>query len=207
MWRYKVPGQLQTGWEYPISPFPLPPNIKTLYTIAKTPQNRRWRRCCVIGTALWNRLTTPTTTLGVMNLLALQQSYDITLQPWEFAQQLWDCHIVLSHKLCNCCTAVRQTEKFRHKRRALFANPPHKIIHNPGYLCFRIVLIMNPTERTESQSGDDLVTPCYYQWNTTSLLLLFFVCSMYDNYCLVVQIKFYECCFYQEEKEQRDRVL
>ena len=101
----------------------------------------------------------PTATLGVMNYLVMQQSCDITLQLWDVEQQLWDViqqlwdshntpwnfaealslsHCLL-HKLCDCCTAVRQTDNCRHKRRALCANPLHKIIHTPGYVRFRIV--------------------------------------------------------------------
>ena len=44
---------------------------------------------------------------------------------------------VLLHELCDCCTAVRQTENFRHKRRALYANPQHQIIQDTGYVHFR----------------------------------------------------------------------
>ena len=58
--------------------------------------------------------------------------------PWNFAEALSLSHCLL-HKLCDCCTAVRQTDNCRHKRRALCANPLHKIIHTPGYVRFRIV--------------------------------------------------------------------
>ena len=33
------------------------------------------------------------------------------------------------------------------------------------------------------------------------------VCGMYYNYCLVVQIKFYECFYQEEEEEQRESAI
>ena len=45
--------------------------------------------------------------------------------------------MVLLHGLCDCCTAVHRTENFRHKQRALYANPQHQIIKNISYVHFR----------------------------------------------------------------------
>ena len=123
------------------------------------PKNRRWRRCCTTGTCcmsqsysthcnsrgydlislaavLWHH------TAAVRCRTAAVRCHTAALRCHTAAMRLWDCRIVLLHKLCDCCTAVRETESFRHKRRASCANPQHKIIHNPGYVHFRTVLIL-----------------------------------------------------------------
>ena len=108
----------------------------------KSPQKRRCRRCCTTGTCSMRQshsihcnsrgydlisLVTSHCSLETsrssseMSHSSSEMSYsrsEIATRHLEMLQRLWDCHIVLLHELCDCCTAVRQTENFRYNRRA-----------------------------------------------------------------------------------------
>ena len=127
-------------------------------------KNRRWRRCCTTGTCSMSKSHSIHCNSGGYDLIGLvtlhcsletscstsemsHSSSDMSHSRSEIStkhlvmlQRLWDCHIVLLHKLCNCYTAVRETENLRHKREIFCANPLLKTTHNPVH--FRTVLIL-----------------------------------------------------------------
>ena len=142
-------------WKSVLWPIPLQ-NFEQLWN---RPKNKRWRRCCTTGTCSMRQSHSIHCNSRGCDLISFVTSHcsletscsssemsqsrsEIATRHLQRLQRLWDCHIVLLHEVCDCCTAVRQTENFRHKRRALCANPLLKIIHNPGYVHFRTVLIL-----------------------------------------------------------------
>ena len=143
--------------------------ITKFYTVVKSHQKRRWRRCCTTSTGtcsmrqshsnhcnswgydlislaavVWHHTAALRCRAAALRCHSSSDS-DTATRDLKMLQRLWNCHIVLLYELCDCCTALHQTENFRRKRRALCANPRHKIIHNPCYVlyvCFRAVLIL-----------------------------------------------------------------
>ena len=66
--------------------------IKQFYPAVRLPQKRAQATVLCDRHMRHERVTASTAAYGVMTYLVLQQSCDITLQPWYLAQQLWDSH-------------------------------------------------------------------------------------------------------------------
>ena len=65
-------------------------NYKFLLSCEITPETGAGDGAVRQARAVWDSLTAATAALVLMALLVLQQSCEITLQPWDVTQQLWD---------------------------------------------------------------------------------------------------------------------
>ena len=126
---------------YPISALRVR-NITKFYTVVKSPQKRRWQWCYMTITCSMRQSNSNHCNSWGYDLISLaavvwhhtaalrcraaalrcHSSSETATRDLKMLQRLWNCHIVLLHELCDCRTAVHQTENFRRKRRALCAN-------------------------------------------------------------------------------------